>query len=60
MDLLAGNWACWAKLISMVALKGLDSMLLYYFSAAGIPTSADECLEVKAVHSNLTGPVLFF
>ena len=38
--------------------KGLDSMLLHYFSAAGIPTSADECLE--AVQSNLTGPVLFF
>ena len=60
MDLVVGNWACWAKVISMVAqmweAKGLVSMLLHYFSAAGIPTSADECLE--AVQSNLTGPVL--
>ena len=38
--------------------KGLDSRLQHYFSVAGIPTSADECLE--AVQSNLTGPVLFF
>ena len=37
--------------------KGLDSMLLHYFSAAGTPTNADECLE--AVQSNLKGPVLF-
>ena len=41
-----------------LGVKGLDSMLLHYFSAAGIPTSAAECLE--AVQSNLTGPVLFF
>ena len=41
-----------------LGVKGLDSMLLHYFSAAGIPTSADECLE--AVQSNLTGPMLFF
>ena len=38
--------------------KELDSKLLHYFSVAGIPTSADECLE--ADQSNLTGPVLFF
>ena len=31
--------------------------LLHYFSVAGIPTSADECVE--ADQSNLTGPVLF-
>ena len=41
-----------------LGVKGLDSMLLHYFSAAGIPTSVDECLE--AVQSNLTGQVLFF
>ena len=38
--------------------KELDSMLPHHFSAAGVPTNADECLE--AVQSNLTGPVLFF
>ena len=32
-------------------------MLPQYFSAAGVPTNADECLE--ADQSNLTGPVLF-
>ena len=41
-----------------LGVKGLDSMQLHYFSVAGIPTSADECLE--AVQRNLTGPVLFF
>ena len=57
-----GDWACWAKLVSMVAQvrgkKGLDSKLLHYFSVAGIPASTDECLE--ADQSNLTGPVLLF
>ena len=38
--------------------KVLDSWLPHYFSAARVPTNADECLE--AVQSNLTGPVLFF
>ena len=31
----------------------LDSWLPHYFSAAGVPTDADECLE--AVQSDLTG-----
>ena len=51
-----GNWDCWAKTISIVTEiqggKELDSKLLHYFSVAGIPTSADECLE--ADRSNLT------
>ena len=38
--------------------KVVDSRLPHYFSAAGVPTNADECLE--AVQSNLTQPVLFF
>ena len=38
--------------------KVLDSKLPHYFSAAGVPTNADECLE--ADQSNLTGPVLCF
>ena len=38
--------------------KELDCKLLYDFSVAGIPTSADECLE--ADQSNLTGSLLFF
>ena len=33
--------------------KELDSRLPHYFSAAGVPTNADECLET--VQSNLTG-----
>ena len=33
--------------------KGLDSLLPHHFSAAGVPTNADESLE--AVQSNLTG-----
>ena len=33
--------------------KELNSKLPHYFSAAGVPTNADECLE--AVQSNLTG-----
>ena len=32
--------------------KVMDSRLPHYFSAAGVPTNADECLE--AVLSNLT------
>ena len=43
---------------SDLGAKGLDSMLLCYFSVKGIPSSADECLQ--AVQSNLTGPVLLF
>ena len=35
----------------------LDSWLPHHFSAAGDSTNADECL--RAVQSNLTGPVLF-
>ena len=38
--------------------KEMGNKLLRYFSIAGVPTSADECLEVD--QSNLTGPVLFF
>ena len=33
--------------------KEFDSKLPHYFSAAGVPTNADECLE--AVQTNLTG-----
>ena len=54
---MKGNWVCWAKLISMVAqIQGPRSWTVSYhttFSAAGVPTNADECLE--AVQSNLTG-----
>ena len=40
------------------AQGGQDGKLLHYFSVAGIPTSADECLE--AVQSNLTGHSVCF
>ena len=36
----------------------LDSKLPHHFSAAGVPTNADECLE--AVQSNLTGHSALF
>ena len=38
--------------------KVLDSWLPHHFSAAGVPTDADECLE--AVQSDLTGHSAFF
>ena len=33
--------------------KELNIMLPHYYSAAGVPTNADECLD--SVQSNLTG-----
>ena len=51
-----GNSAGWAKAnfnsCTDLGAKELDSKLPHCFSAAGVPTNADDCLE--AVQSNLT------
>ena len=47
LDKALGGWN------SVTGAKELDSWLPHHFSAAGVPTNTDECLE--AVQSDLTG-----